>query len=155
MLKNNLGIWSHCLWVSRTCFFFKMVLPGLFFIYVCLFKHTLQFLLQIIVKKCPSSIQCRDSNSRPLEQESPPITTRPGLPPASRTCWCSLRRRRRVQPRSCPLIECNIGPLSAAISFPFDFSLEKNRCRQCDQMMGKRCLISPKNCPKSSHIPFT
>ena len=32
-------------------------------------------------EKYPSSIHCRDSNSRPLEQESPPITTRPGLPP--------------------------------------------------------------------------
>ena len=33
------------------------------------------------VKKCPSSIRCQDSNSRPLEHEPPPITTRPGLPP--------------------------------------------------------------------------
>ena len=32
-------------------------------------------------KKYPSSIWCRDSNSRPLEHEPPPITTRPGLPP--------------------------------------------------------------------------
>ena len=30
---------------------------------------------------CPSSIQCRNSNLKPLEHESPPITTRPGLPP--------------------------------------------------------------------------
>ena len=30
-------------------------------------------------KKCPSSIQCRDPNSQPLEYESPPIGTRPGL----------------------------------------------------------------------------
>ena len=29
--------------------------------------------------KCPSSILCRDSSSRPLEHESPPITTRRGL----------------------------------------------------------------------------
>ena len=29
----------------------------------------------------PSSKRRRDSNSRPLEYESPPITTRPGLPP--------------------------------------------------------------------------
>ena len=28
---------------------------------------------------CPSSIRSWDSNSRPLEHESPPITTRPGL----------------------------------------------------------------------------
>ena len=29
---------------------------------------------------CPSSIRRRDSNPRSLERESPPITTRPGLP---------------------------------------------------------------------------
>ena len=28
---------------------------------------------------CPSSTWCRDSNSRPLEHESPPITTGPGF----------------------------------------------------------------------------
>ena len=42
-------------------------------------KITLQFLQQINVKKCPSSLRCWDSNSHPLESESPPITTRPGL----------------------------------------------------------------------------
>ena len=46
-----------------------------------LFRHTLQFLQQINVKKCPSSMWCQDSNSQPMEHESPPITTRPGLPP--------------------------------------------------------------------------
>ena len=30
---------------------------------------------------CPSSIRRQDSNPRLLERESPPITTRPGLPP--------------------------------------------------------------------------
>ena len=39
------------------------------------------FTTNMYVKKCPSSIRCRDSNSRPLEHEPPPITTRPGLPP--------------------------------------------------------------------------
>ena len=34
------------------------------------------------VKKCTSSIWCWDSNSWPLEHVSPPITTRPGLPPS-------------------------------------------------------------------------
>ena len=34
-----------------------------------------------ICDKCPSSIQCWDSNPWPLEHESPPTTTRPGLPP--------------------------------------------------------------------------
>ena len=32
-------------------------------------------------EKCPSTIWCWDSNPRPSEYESPPITTRPGLPP--------------------------------------------------------------------------
>ena len=34
---------------------------------------------------CPSSIQHQDSNPQPLERESLPITTRPGLPPYSNT----------------------------------------------------------------------
>ena len=34
-----------------------------------------------ICEKCPSDIRCRDSNPQPLENESPPITTTPGLPP--------------------------------------------------------------------------
>ena len=44
-------------------------------------KQTLQFLQQTDVKKCPSSIPCQVSNPQPLERESLPITTRPGLPP--------------------------------------------------------------------------
>ena len=54
----------------------------LFRLFSVFFKQTsLQFLLQIYVEKCPSSIRCRDSNPRPLERESLPFTTRPGLPP--------------------------------------------------------------------------
>ena len=55
--------------------------PASFFVYFDLFKQTLQFLQQINVKKCPSSIRCRDSNPGPSEYESPTITTRPGLLP--------------------------------------------------------------------------
>ena len=51
----------------------------LFRLFLVFFKQTIQFLQQINVKKCPSSIWCRDSNPQPLECESPPITTRPGL----------------------------------------------------------------------------
>ena len=51
------------------------------FLFSVFFKQTLQFLQQINVKKCPSSIRRRDSNPRPFEHESSPITTRPGLPP--------------------------------------------------------------------------
>jgi len=40
-----------------------------------LFKQTIQ---QINVKKCSSSIRCRDLNPQPLEYKSSPITTRLG-----------------------------------------------------------------------------
>ena len=56
--------------------------PASFSFIFGLFKQTsLQFLQQIYVKKCPSSICYRDLNPRPLEFESLPTTTRPGLPP--------------------------------------------------------------------------
>ena len=51
------------------------------FCFLRLFKQALQFLQQINVKKCQSSIGCWDSNPQPLEHDSSPITTRPGLPP--------------------------------------------------------------------------
>ena len=70
------GLVDNC-----TTYFCKWANPGLFFIYFCLFKLTFQILQQIGMQKCSSSIQCRDSNSQPLEHESPAITTRPGLPP--------------------------------------------------------------------------
>ena len=41
-----------------------------------------------ICEKCPSSIQCRDSNPRPSEDEYPPITIRPGI--SSYPC-CQIR----------------------------------------------------------------
>ena len=62
--------------------------PASFSFIFGLFKQTsLQFLQQIYVKKCPSSMQCQDSNPRPSDCESLPITTRPGLPPMS---WRSI-----------------------------------------------------------------
>ena len=64
-----------------TLLFLKMGQPRPLFHLFRLFKNTLKFLQLIIVKKCPTNIRCQDSNSRPLEHESPPITTRPGLPP--------------------------------------------------------------------------
>ena len=75
----------HGMWVGRMTSFFlkKWANPGLFFVYFRSFsnKHY-KFLQQIFVKKYPSSIRCPDSNPRPLECESPSITTRPGLPPS-------------------------------------------------------------------------
>ena len=60
--------------------FKKMLTPSLFLIYFCLFKQNLQFLKQIFVKKSQSRMRCWDLNPQPSTHESPPITTRPGLP---------------------------------------------------------------------------
>ena len=47
---------------------------------------------------CPSSIWRWDSNPQPWECESPPITTRPGLPPAYQwSCMTKLRTLMRVE----------------------------------------------------------
>ena len=59
-------------------FFKKMGQPRPLF---CLFSVFSNKHYNFYVKKCPSSIWCWDSNPRPLESESLPITTRPGLPP--------------------------------------------------------------------------
>ena len=57
-------------------------IPASFLLIFGIFKQTIQFLQQITVKiSCPSSIWCWDKNPRSSERESPPITTRPGLPP--------------------------------------------------------------------------
>ena len=45
--------------------------------FLVFFKQTIQISQQINVKKCSSSIHCQDSNSRPSDYESPPLTTRP------------------------------------------------------------------------------
>ena len=55
------------------------------FIFVFSNKLTLQYLQQMNVKKCPSSMQCGDLNSPPSEHESPYITTRPGRAPSPDT----------------------------------------------------------------------
>ena len=59
-----------------------------------LFKQTIEFLQQINVKKCIQYMTHRDSNPRPLEHESSPLTTTPVLPPlwpegcSSNNCRC-------------------------------------------------------------------
>ena len=68
-------------------FFFKekkMDEPGLFFHLFLSFQTHITIFTSNKCEKSSSSIWCRDSNSRPLDHESPPITTRPGLPLKSR-----------------------------------------------------------------------
>ena len=52
--------------------------PASLFIYFRSFQTNI--ITNFTTNYCPSSIRCRDSNPRPLEHESPPISTRPGLP---------------------------------------------------------------------------
>ena len=63
---------------------YKWANPGLFFVYFWSFQaNNTMFTTNQCEKlsKCPSSIQCQDSNPQPYKYESSPITTRPGLPP--------------------------------------------------------------------------
>ena len=64
---------------TLTTLFFKKMgqLRPLFHLFSSLQTHITIFTTKN-VKKCSSSILCWDSNSRPLDHESPPITTRPG-----------------------------------------------------------------------------
>ena len=52
--------------------------PGLFLLF---FQTRITIFTTNKCKECPSSIRCWDLNSRPLEHESPLITTRPGFLP--------------------------------------------------------------------------
>ena len=86
LLRADLSCWRLQL-RHRCCQFIyfckKWVNPGLFYrLFLVFYKQiSLQFLQQIYVKKCPSSIRCQDSNPQPSEHEFPPLTTWPGLPP--------------------------------------------------------------------------
>ena len=59
---------------------FKWVNPGLFFIYfMCFQSNNTIFTTITKIEKGPSSIGHQDSNALPLDYESHPITTKPGL----------------------------------------------------------------------------
>ena len=58
-----------------------------FIVYFRSFQTNITIFTTIYVKKCPSCIRYWDSNPWPLGHESPPITTRPGLPPSSTSCY--------------------------------------------------------------------
>ena len=64
-------------------FFKKWANPGLFFVYLLSFQtnNTIFTTNQCEKMVCSSSMQRQYSNPWPSEHESPPVTTRPGLPP--------------------------------------------------------------------------
>ena len=95
------------------------------FIFVLSNKHY-KFYNKHVCEKCPSSIQCQDSNSQPLEHEPPPITTRPGLPAQNVFIYKDYRGN---GPEHFSLI-WNIlknEPFPASFSFIFFFSWIKFR----------------------------
>ena len=67
---------QNCTWITLEAVF----------TYCTFSKHNLQFLQQLNVKKCPSSKWCWDLNPHTTEQESSPLTPRPGQPPNDAQC---------------------------------------------------------------------
>ena len=78
---NAFSVFYSTHFVCLSLCFFKMDQPPplLLFIFSLSKQTSLQFLQQIHVKKCPSSVQCWVSNPQPLDHESSPMTTTPGL----------------------------------------------------------------------------
>ena len=66
-------------YVGIVFFLKKWTKPGLFFVYFRSFQTNIVTIYT--TNECPSSIWCQDSNSQPSDYESPPLSTRPGLPP--------------------------------------------------------------------------
>ena len=64
---------------NKHSYFLKMAFLGLCFNLFSSFQTNITILTTNICEKSPSSIRCWDSNPRPFEHESPPITTRSGL----------------------------------------------------------------------------
>ena len=67
-----------CIIIGKTKCFFKNGPSSASFLS---FQTNITILTTNKCEKCPSSIRCWDLNQHPLEHESPPITTRPGLRP--------------------------------------------------------------------------
>ena len=59
----------------------KWAILGLCIIYFRSFQSKITIFATNESEKCPLSIWCQDSKSQPSDYESPPLNTRPGLPP--------------------------------------------------------------------------
>ena len=59
----------------------RMGHPRPLFVYFRPVQTNIAIFTTNICEECPASIWCCDSNPRPSEHETPPITTKPGLPP--------------------------------------------------------------------------
>ena len=69
-------------------FFKKGPIPASFIIYFWSFQTNIIPIFKTnICEKMSIQYWCLDSNQRPSEHESPPITTGPGLPPTVSNVW--------------------------------------------------------------------
>ena len=91
--SNRSANWDS---ISGIKMFFKLGQPWPLFHLFSTFQTHIKIFTTNKCEKCPSSIQSRDSNLRPLEHESPPITTRPELLPKTVFTWQKYRRDREV-----------------------------------------------------------
>ena len=79
---------------------------------------------KLLWTKCPSSIWHWDSNSQPSAYKSPPLTTRPGLPPRPAVAllpkFCRRRRHRNCVNKFCNRVQRKC--LEESFSFGFAFA---------------------------------
>ena len=78
---NNNNKLAFCIDEAPSNDFFKWAIPGLFLAYFRFFQTNITIFPTSKYERGPSRIQCWDLNPRPSEHASPPITTRPELPP--------------------------------------------------------------------------
>ena len=145
---------------------YKLVIPGLFFVYFCLFTQT-TFLHQKYAEKCPSSLWCWNSNPQPSGHESPPLTTR-RLPPfkpgflilhfnftknTNKLLGPRSSTGRRSNLMSCPAkIARSIGTIfrrgsDASESCPSSFQVNKVTFSLCTHFL----FINNRNCDQQGH----
>ena len=80
---------------------------------------------------------CRDSNSRPLDYQSPPITTRPVVPPFE-SIICSLFLKLACLPTNvCRYQPRTIITVKVHVNYP-----EQNSCNSIIKNISKRNLVS-------------
>ena len=80
----QLNLWSGVHATKPRHLIFNWAIQAPFIVYFRSFQTNITVFTINTREKSPSSIRCKDSNPQSLEHESPPITTRPGLPPKPR-----------------------------------------------------------------------
>ena len=74
----------------KFCLFLNWPSPASFSFIFCLFQTNMKIFTTNIYEKYPFSIQGWDSNPRPSDHESHPVTTRPGQFCLCEHSWCAL-----------------------------------------------------------------